>query len=154
MADWDVTEVKGHLEKLYSELDEINAEEKIKIEEVAKIRALHTAKLEEASYAGNDTAVGNDQPVDRIIEEDRGGAVAVCGADDDEDEDDEHGDEDEGVGAEDDEEDDSETGHGGRWSSGSDDGGGEYPAYDDDSGSADSDAYRRPSPTSFYDPWD
>uniref|UniRef100_A0A803NDK6 DNA 5'-3' helicase n=1 Tax=Chenopodium quinoa TaxID=63459 RepID=A0A803NDK6_CHEQI len=141
-----------HLEKLYSELDEINVEEKIKIEEVAKIRALHTAKLEEArvlsarlhqlreqriaclqkeihairsmpGYAGNDTAVGNDQLVERIIEEDKA--------------------------AEDDEEDDSETGHGGRWSSGSDDGGGEYPAYDDDSGSVDSDAYRRPSPTSF-----
>uniref|UniRef100_A0A803MRY3 DNA 5'-3' helicase n=1 Tax=Chenopodium quinoa TaxID=63459 RepID=A0A803MRY3_CHEQI len=152
-----------HLEKLYSELDEINVEEKIKIEEVAKIRALHTAKLEEArvlsarlhqlreqriaclqkeihairsmpGYAGNDTAVGNDQLVERIIEEDKGSAMGVYGADD---------------AAEDDEEDDSETGHGGRWSSGSDDGGGEYPAYDDDSGSVDSDAYRRPSPTSF-----
>ncbi|XP_021746172.1 nonsense-mediated mRNA decay protein 2-like [Chenopodium quinoa] len=194
MADWVVTKVKGHLEKLYSELDEINAEEKIKIEEVAKIRALHTTKLKEArvlsarlhqlqeqqiallqreihairsmpGYAENDTTVRNDQPVESIIEEDRCGAVAVCGADDDdeddddednednedaEDEDDEHGDEDGGAAAED----DSETGHGGRWSSGSDDDGGEYPAYDDDIGTVDSDAYRRPNPTSFYDPWD
>ncbi|XP_021739855.1 mitotic apparatus protein p62-like [Chenopodium quinoa] len=154
-----------------------------------------------SGYAGNDTAVGNDPPVERIIEEDRDGAVAVCGTDDcngdeemedqnqegnvddededdeddddeddddedneddehakdedeDEDEDDEHRDEDGGATAEDDEEDDSETCHVGRWCSGSDDGGGECPSYADNSGSADSNAYRRTSPTSFYNPWD
>ncbi|XP_021757436.1 glutamic acid-rich protein-like [Chenopodium quinoa] len=123
----DVTEVKGRLAKLYSELDEINAQEKIRLEEMDKMTTLHTAKLEEARvlsgrlhqlrkqriarlqseiHAIRSTpgyAVGNDQPDERIIEEDRGGDVAICGADagnadddqnqegnaDDEDEDDE-----------------------------------------------------------------
>ncbi|XP_021759495.1 nonsense-mediated mRNA decay protein 2-like [Chenopodium quinoa] len=109
----DMSEVKAQLEVLYAELAEINAQKK--------------------GYAGNDTAVGNVQPVERIIEEDRGGAVAKNGGDGDdaeegnvddaeegtaddeddedaEDEDDENRDED---GGEADEDDDSETDHGG-----------------------------------------
>ncbi|XP_021751568.1 phosphopantothenoylcysteine decarboxylase subunit VHS3-like [Chenopodium quinoa] len=81
MGDRDVTEVKGRLAKLYSELDEINAQEKIRLEEMDKMTALHTAKLEEARVLSGRYAVGNDQPDERIIEEDRGGDVAICGAD-------------------------------------------------------------------------
>ncbi|XP_021751650.1 acidic leucine-rich nuclear phosphoprotein 32 family member B-like [Chenopodium quinoa] len=87
MGDRDVTEVKGHLAKVYSELDEINAQEKMKLEELAKMTTLHTAELEEARseiHAIRSTpgyAVGNEQPDERITEEDRGGAVAICGAD-------------------------------------------------------------------------
>ncbi|XP_021741984.1 nucleoplasmin-like protein ANO39 [Chenopodium quinoa] len=71
MGDRDVTEVEGNLTKLHSEMDKIIAQEKIKLEELDKMTALH-----KPGYA-----VGNEQPDERIIEEDRGGAVAICGAD-------------------------------------------------------------------------
>ncbi|XP_021719811.1 ribosomal L1 domain-containing protein CG13096-like [Chenopodium quinoa] len=48
MSDWEVTELEGQLDKLYSEMSELAGQGKKLVEEAEQVKAVHAAMLKEA----------------------------------------------------------------------------------------------------------
>ncbi|XP_021751561.1 46 kDa FK506-binding nuclear protein-like [Chenopodium quinoa] len=48
MSDWEVTELEGQLDKLYSEMSELAGQGKKLVEEAEQVKAIYAAKLKEA----------------------------------------------------------------------------------------------------------